>query len=177
MGQGVAQLPALIDGAGGLGSGVAGNAAGEGELPEELFHALGVLADVRVDLAVGAVQIVLGHHGVAPVTGAGDVDHIQVIFHNGPVKVGVDKVLAGTGAPVAHDGALEVFGAQGLPQQGVVQQVELAGGQIVGSAPPGVDGQQLIPGEGAFFGHTGRGLHSGLLRGVSGFRHGLISFA
>ena len=49
------------------------------------------------------------------------------------------KFWPGTGAPVAHDGALQVLGLQGLPQQGVVQQVELAGGQIVGCPPPGVD--------------------------------------
>ena len=74
MGQGIAQLAPLIDGAGGLGGHVAGNAAGEGELLEELLHSLQILADVGVDLAVSTLQIGLGHHGVAPMARAGEVD-------------------------------------------------------------------------------------------------------
>ena len=85
VGQGIAQLAPLVDGAGGLRCGVAGDAAGEGELAEQPLHPGLVLADVGVYLAVGAVQIVLGHHGVAPVAGAAEVDHVQVIFHNSPV--------------------------------------------------------------------------------------------
>ena len=130
VGQGVAQLASLVDGAGGLGGGVAGDAPGEGELAEQPLHARLVPADVGVDLAVGAVQIVLGHDGVAPVAGAGQIDHVQVILDDDPVQVGVDEVLAGTGAPVAHDGALQVLLLQGLPEQGIVQQVQLAGGQV-----------------------------------------------
>ena len=85
VGQGIAQLASLVDGAGGLRCGVAGDAAGEGKLAEQPLHPRLVLADVGVYLAVGAVQIVLGHHRVAPVAGTADVDHVQVISHNGPV--------------------------------------------------------------------------------------------
>ena len=54
------------------GATVAGNAAGEGELLEQLLHALLVLADVGIDLAVGAVQIGVGNQEVAAVAGAGE---------------------------------------------------------------------------------------------------------
>ena len=170
VGQGVAQLAPLVDGAGGLWGGVAGDAPGEGELAEQPLHARRVPADVGVDLTVRAVQVVLGHDGVAPVAGAGQIDHVQVIFDDGPVQVGVDEVLAGTGAPVAHDGAFQVLLFQGFPEQGVVQQVQLAGGQVVGRPPPGVDGPDLLPGEGVLFGHPGRGLLGGPDR-VGSFGH------
>ena len=176
VGQGVAQLAALIDGAGGLGGHVAGDAAGEGELLEQLLHALGVPADVGVDLRIGAVQVVLGHHGVTAVAGAGEVDHVQVILVDDPVQVGVDEVLTRAGPPVAHDGALQVLGLQGLPQQGVVQQVELAGGQIVGCPPPGVDELQLAFGEGVLLGHAGGRFGGRFFLCIGLIRHKIASF-
>ncbi|MPM37374.1 hypothetical protein SDC9_83985 [bioreactor metagenome] len=71
VGQAVPQLAALVDRAGSLGCHMAGHAAGEGELLEQPLHARLVLADVGIDLAVGAVQPVLGHHGVAAVPRTG----------------------------------------------------------------------------------------------------------
>ncbi len=94
-GPGVAQLAALMDGAGGFGGHMAGDAAGEGEPLEELLHAVLVLRDVGVDLGVAAVQPVLRHHGVAAVAGAGEVDHVQIIPLDDPVQMGVDEVLPG----------------------------------------------------------------------------------
>ena len=138
VGQAVTQLAALVDGAWDLGRHMAGDAAGEGELLEQFFHALLVLADVGIDLAVRAVQPVLGHHGVAAVTGAGQIDHVEVVLVDDAVQMGIDEVLAGNGAPVANDLLFDVFGPEGLLQQGVVQQVKLTGGQEIGSAPPGV---------------------------------------
>ena len=138
VGQAVTQLAALIDGARDLRRHVAGDAAGEGELLEQLFHALLILADVGIDLAVGAVQPVLGHHCVAAVAGAGQIDHIQVILVDNAVQMGIDEVLAGNGTPVAHDLLFDVFGLQRLLQQRVVQQIELPRGQKVGGTPPGV---------------------------------------
>ena len=173
VGQGIAQLAPLVDGAGGVGGGLAGDPSGEGELPEQPLHAGGILADVGIDLAVRAVQIVLGHHGVSAVSGAGEIDHIQVIFDDGPVEMGIDEVLAWAGAPVPHDGALQVLFLQRLPQQGIVQQIELAGGQIVGGTPIGVDGLNLFPGQGVLFGHPGRRL-GGRLDRFGGFGHGVI---
>ena len=54
VGEGVAELAALVDGAGGLGGAVAADAAGEGELLEELEEAGFVLGLVGVDLGGGA---------------------------------------------------------------------------------------------------------------------------
>ena len=47
-------------------------------------------------------------------------------------------VIAGNGAPVTHDLLLDVFGLKRLLQQRIVQQIQLTGGQEIGSSPPGV---------------------------------------
>ena len=53
----VAQLAAFMDGARRFRRAVAADAAGEGEFLEELAHPLLVLALVRIDLRVGALQV------------------------------------------------------------------------------------------------------------------------
>ena len=70
----VAELAALVDRAGRLRGDVAGDAAGEGELAEQPPQALLVAADVRVDLAVGALEVGVGDEPGAAVAGAGHVD-------------------------------------------------------------------------------------------------------
>ena len=147
VGQRIAQLAALMDRAGGFGGHMAGDAAGEGEPLEELLHAVLVLRDVGVDLGVAAVQPVLRHHGVAAVAGAGEVDHVQIVPLDDPVKVRINKVLARAGAPVAYDSLLQIGGGQGTLQQRIVQQIELAGGQIIGGAPIGIDLLELRRGQ------------------------------
>ena len=114
--QGVAQFSPLVDGTWGFRGCVAGDAAGERELAEQPLHSLGVLTDVGIDLAVGAVQVVLGYHGVPSVAGAADVDHVQLILDDCAVEMGIDKILAGAGAPVAHDVLLQIGGLQKFPQ-------------------------------------------------------------
>ena len=68
-----------------FGRDMARDAAGEGEALEELLHTLLIARDVGVDLRIAAVQPVLRDHGVAAVTGAGKVDHIEVIALNDAV--------------------------------------------------------------------------------------------
>jgi hypothetical protein len=54
VGQGVAELTALVDRLGRLGRHGGGDAAGKGELPEQGLQPFLSPADCRVDLAVGA---------------------------------------------------------------------------------------------------------------------------
>ena len=171
VGQGVSQLTALVDRAGGLRRHMAGDAAGEGELLEEFLQAFQILADVGIDLAVGPLQIGLGHWGVAAVAGAGEVDHIQVVLVDDAVEVCIDEVLAGDGSPVADDLFLNVFRAQGLLEQRVVQKVQLAGGQIVGCAPVGIDLLQLGRGQSGLPGHPGGGFCDGFGLSLRFSRH------
>ncbi len=147
VGEGVAEFAAFVDGAGGLGGDVAGDAAGEGELAEEFPHAFGVLGDVGVFLGVGAFEPGVGDCGGAAVAGAGDVDHVLVAFGDDPVEVGEAEVQSGGGAPVSEQAGFEVLGCEGFGEQGVVQQVDLSDGQVVGGSPVGVDALQFVHGD------------------------------
>ena len=171
VGQGVPKLSALVDGARCLRGHMAGDTAGEGELLEEFLHSLQILADVGIDFAVTSLQIGLGHHGVAAVARAGEIDHVQVVLVDDPVQVCIDEVLTGDGAPVADNFFLDMSRLKGLLQQGVVQKVQLAGGQIVGSPPVGIQLFQLGRGQGGFPRHPGSRFCDGFVESLRFSRH------
>ena len=154
--QRIAELAALVDGAGRLRGRVRGDPAGEGELLEQPAHPRGVLGDARVELAVGPLQVGVGHHPGPAVAGAADVDEVQVLVPYDAVEVRVDQVEAGRGAPVAEQPRLDVLGAQRFGQQRVAEQVDLPHRQVVGSAPPGVDGVEFGYGQRAGLSHGSR---------------------
>ena len=133
--QRIPQFTALVDGARGLRGNVAGNAARERKLLEQALHALGVLADVRVNLAVGALEIGVRHKEVAAVTRTGQQDHIQIILLDDAVQVNVNQVLTGHRAPVTDDLLLDVLGLQRLLEQRVIEQVKLTGCKIICRPP------------------------------------------
>ena len=54
------------------------------------------------------------------------------------VEVGVDEVQARRRAPVAEQARLDVLGLQRLAEQRIVEQIDLADGEIVGRAPVAV---------------------------------------
>ncbi len=139
VGQRVAELATLVDRAGGLGRDVARDAPGERELAEEPAQALGVAADLGVDLGVGPLQVGVRHQRRPAVAGTGDVEGLQVALRDRPVHVRVDEVQPRRGAPVAQQPRLDVLDAQGLTQQGVVEEVDLPDRQVVRRAPVGVD--------------------------------------
>ena len=136
---GVAQLAAFVDGARSFGCNVAGDAAGEGELLEQLLHALFITADVGVNFRVGAVQVSVGNKEVSSVARAGDQDHILVVLLDDTVQVNINEVLARHGAPVANDLLLHVVTGQRTAQHGVIEQVQLACCQVVAGTPIGID--------------------------------------
>ena len=144
MRQRIAQFAAFVDGTGGFGCNMAGNAAREGELLEQPLHALDIPAHIGINLAVGALQVRLRYHGVSAMTGTGEIDHIQVIFFNDTVEMRIDEILTGYGAPMPDNFTLDVFRLQRFPQKGIVQQIKLTGCQIVGCPPPGVEIVQFL---------------------------------
>ena len=139
MQQRVAEFAALVDGAGRFRRDVAGDAAGKRKLREEALHALDVLPDVGIELAVGSFEIGVRHHARAAMSGAGDVDHVEVVLLDDAVAVGVDEVQAGRGSPMAQQARLDVLRLQRLGEQRVIEQIDLADRKIVGRAPVGVD--------------------------------------
>ena len=139
MSDGVTQLAALIDGTRSLGCNVGGNTAGERELLEQFLHALFVAADVGIDLRISAIQIGVCDEEVSAVARAGNEDHILIKFLDDAVQVDIDEVLSGNGSPVADDLLFHIVTGQRTAEQRIVQQVELAGCQIVRRTPIGVD--------------------------------------
>ena len=142
--QGVAQLAAFVNAARRLRRDVAGNAAREAELLEQLLHPLGVLADVRIDLAVGAFEIGMRDQRRPAVPGADDVDHVQVIALDDPIEMHAEHVQARRRAPVAEQPRLDVLALERLLQQRIVEQIDLPDRQIVRGPPVGVHLAQLV---------------------------------
>ncbi len=133
--QRVAELPALVDRAGGLRRDMARHPAGERELAEQHLHAGRVARHARVHLAVAALQPAVGQRGRAAVTRPDHVHHGLVTGGDRPVQVCPDEVQPGGGAPVTEQPGLDVLGPQRLGQQRVGHQVDLADRQVVGGPP------------------------------------------
>ena len=101
----VAQLAALVDGARRLRRDVAGDAARERELAEQLADAVLVARDAGVDLAVGPLEVGVGDDGRPAVPGADDVDRVEVPVPDHAVHVRVDHVQARASCPSGPAGA------------------------------------------------------------------------
>ena len=139
VGEGIAEFAAFMDGAGRFRGDVAGDAAGEGELLEEPFHArlrpgrcwgrsrCRCLRDKPVATMAGAA-----------VAGADDVNHVKVVGLDDAVEVDVNEIQAGRGAPMPEQTRLDVVDLERLFQQRVVVEINLADGEIIGGAPVGV---------------------------------------
>ena len=66
---------------------------------------------------------------------AGDVDHVEVEFLDQPVQVDVDEIQTWRRSPMAEQPRLDVFLCQGLLEQRVVVEIDLADRQVVGGPP------------------------------------------
>jgi hypothetical protein len=140
----VPELAALVDRAGCLGSRVARDPARERELAEELPEPVLVARHVRVELAVGALEIRVRDDPRAAVAGARDVDRIQVAGADRAVQVRIDEVQPRRRAEVAQQSRLDVLPLQGLAQERVVEQVDLPHRQVVRRPPVRVQEPQLL---------------------------------
>ena len=145
----VSELAALVDRPRRLGRDVAGDAAGEGELAEQPPQALRVLGDALVELAVGALEVRVGDQARPAVARPGDEEDAEVARPDGPVQVGVEQVQPRRRAEVPEQARLHVLGPERLPEERVVEQVDLPDGQVVRRAPVGVEEAELLDGKGA----------------------------
>src|SRR5580698_10708634 len=123
-----------MDGAGRLRRGVARDAARKRELLEEPLHALGVWGDVWKQFRVRTLQIRVRHHAWSAMTGTADVDHVEIVLLDDPVAVRINEIQAGRGAPMTQQPWLDMFQAQRLGEQRVVEKINLSDGQVVGGA-------------------------------------------
>ena len=144
MGEHVAQLPPLMDGARGFWCAVATDVAREGKLFEEAAHARFILRLIRIDLGVGAIEVGGAQHTRRPMARPREVDHVELTLADQPVGMGPDEGLARARAPMTQQAVLDVLGPQGFAQQGVVLQIDHSHRQVVGGAPPGINLIQLF---------------------------------
>src|SRR5581483_9685874 len=114
------------------------------ELPEEAAHAVLVLRDRRVQLAVAALEVGVGDETRAAVAGTRDEDRAQVALLHHPAQVRVQEVQAGRRSPVAEQARLHVLRADQLAEQRVVEEVDLPDGEVVRCAPVRVEQPELL---------------------------------
>ena len=144
MGDGIAQFASLVNGTRSLRRDMAGDASGKRELLEKLFHPFGVLRDAGVKLAVAALEIGIRHQTRTAVTGAGNVDHVQVMFLDQAVEMNVDEIQARCRTPMPEQPRFDVLGFEWLPEQRIVVEIDLPDRQVVGRPPVGVHSAQLF---------------------------------
>src|ERR1700690_1473361 len=112
-----------------------GNSSGKRELEKELPKPCLILADVGINLAVGAFKVSVTDHSRPPMPGTGNVNHVEVIFFDDPVQMRVNKILAGCCAPVTEQHVFHIRERQRPLQQWIVVKIDLAHRKVVGSSP------------------------------------------
>ena len=147
MTQRIAEFATFVDAARCLRRNVTGNSAREAELLEQPRHSLFVLADVRIHLAIGALEIGVGDERWTAMPRADDVDHVQVIFFDDSIEMHAQHVEARRRAPVSEQPWLDVLTLKRLSQQRIVEQINLSDGKVVGSPPVRVQLVQLHSGK------------------------------
>ena len=83
-------------------------------MPEEFLQADDIAADRGIDLAIGALEIGVGDHPWATVTGAANIDRVEIPRLDQPVQVRVEEIQPGRCAPVAEQPRFDVLDLQRL---------------------------------------------------------------
>ena len=135
MAQGISEFAAFVNGAGRLRRSVARNAAGKGKLQKQFAQPLFVLADIGIIFAVGSLEVSVAHHRRPAVAGPGNVNHVQVVFLNDTIEVGVDEILARRCPPMAEQHMFDIAVLKRSLEEWVVVEKNLPHGQVIGGAP------------------------------------------
>ncbi len=144
MRQRVAQFTAFVNRARRLRRNMARYAARERELPEQLFHAFRVLGNIRIDLAVTALQPGVRDQPRTAVSRACDVNDVQIMRLDHPVQVCINEIQPRGGPPMSEQPRLDVRQGQWRGEQGIVPQIDLPHRQVVGRPPVGIHPVQFI---------------------------------
>src|SRR5664279_2550367 len=131
----ITELSTFVDGAGSFRRSVARNSSRKRKLLEQLLDALFVLRDVRIKLAVGALEIRIRDHSRPAVPGTSKVDGVQIVVLNQAIEMGVDEVQSRRRPPVPKESRLDVLDLQRFAEKRIGVQINLAYGKIVGRAP------------------------------------------
>src|ERR1017187_74181 len=88
--------------------GVTGNSSRERKLNEEFPQSRFILTDIRVNFAVGSLEVGIAHDRRPAMSWAGDVNHVEIVFLDDTVEVHVDEVLSWSSAPMSEEHVLHV---------------------------------------------------------------------
>ncbi len=135
VGQAVTQLTSFVNRAWNFGGDVAGDTARKGKLLKQTSHARNVLTDSRIHTAVSSFEIGVGNDGWPSVSGADHVDHVESLTFDHAIQMEIDKVESGRGPPVTQQSRLDVLSFEGLFQEGIVHQIDLADREVVCRSP------------------------------------------
>ena len=75
-----------------------------------------------------------------------NIDHVEILLLDDTVQMHVDEVQPRRRAPVTEQARLDVRARQRLLQQGIVVEVNLSDGQVIGCAPIGVNQREVLLG-------------------------------
>ena len=118
---------------------MARDAARKRELGEQFLHSGFIGRNIRINLAVGSFEIGIRDQPGTAMTGAGDVDHVEVVFLDDPVKVNVNEIQTGRRPPVTEKTRFDVILCERLLEQRIVVEINLTDRQVVGRPPVRVD--------------------------------------
>src|SRR5450432_4112056 len=117
---------------------MAGNSSGKRKLQKELLQPRLILADVGIDLCVRALEISVGYDRWPAVSGARDIDHIEIVFLDDAVQMNIDEILPRGCAPMTEQHSLHVSERQRPLQQRIVVKINLSDRKIVRRPPIGI---------------------------------------
>src|SRR5439155_8640300 len=79
---------------------MAGNASGKGELLEQPLHTICTHGNVRIEHAIGALQIGVRDQARSTVARTCDVDDVQSVLLYQPIEVNIDEIQPRSCAPI-----------------------------------------------------------------------------
>ena len=138
MDQGIAEFAAFMDRPGRFRRDMTWNAVRPGELAKQPLQSVSAALDSRKALRVGAFEIAMRHQARTAMTGADDIDHVQIVFFDQPVEVDIKEVQPGRRAPMPEQTRLDVFELERGFEQRIVLQIDLPDRKIIRGAPIGV---------------------------------------
>src|SRR2546429_9476867 len=86
---------------------MAGNASGKGELLEQPLHTICTHGNVRIEHAIGALQIGVRDQARSTVARTCDVDDVQSGLLYQPFEVNIDEIRPRSCAPMAQTARLD----------------------------------------------------------------------
>src|SRR6266550_2870460 len=133
-----------MDGARRFWGAVTSDATCKREILEERAHPFDVLALTGVNLRIRTLQIDWPENSRGTVTGAGQKNGIEIVLLYKAIEVNIREAQTGARSPVAQQSKLDMLWLERFTKQGIVTQINHAGGEVIARTPVRVDFAQLL---------------------------------